>query len=113
MTRGAARRFATADHHRGPGSAAELESQHFGYLRAAHSAIEQGADLRGYFCWSLLDNFEWAEGYAKRFGLVHVDFTTGQRTLKRSAHWYSQVVKANGQSVSANSDNANRIDFVD
>ncbi|MET0238251.1 MAG: GH1 family beta-glucosidase [Kibdelosporangium sp.] len=66
------------------------------HLRAAHSAIEQGVDLRGYFCWSLLDNFEWAEGYAKRFGLVHVDFDTQVRTPKSSALWYSQVVKANG-----------------
>jgi beta-glucosidase len=67
-----------------------------GHLRAAHSAIEQGVDLRGYFCWSLLDNFEWAEGYAKRFGLVHVDFATQARTLKQSAHWYSQVIASNG-----------------
>jgi len=70
------------------------------HLRAAGTAIEQGVDLRGYFCWSLLDNFEWAEGYAKRFGLVHVDFDTQERTLKRSAHWYTRVIQANGLSVS-------------
>ena len=66
------------------------------HLRAAHAAIVEGVDLRGYFYWSLLDNFEWAEGYAKRFGLVHVDFATQQRTLKRSAHWYRDVITANG-----------------
>jgi beta-glucosidase len=66
------------------------------HLRAALAAVEQGADLRGYFCWSLLDNFEWAEGYAKRFGLVHVDFATQVRTAKRSAHWYAQVIANNG-----------------
>ena len=66
------------------------------HLRAAHDAIEAGVDLRGYFYWSLLDNFEWAEGYAKRFGLVHVDYATQQRTPKRSAHWYSRVIGLNG-----------------
>lgn len=65
------------------------------HIRAAHKALEQGVDLRGYFCWSLLDNFEWAEGYAKRFGLIHVDFTTQQRTWKRSAHWYSRLIETN------------------
>lgn len=67
-----------------------------GHLRACHSAIEQGAELRGYFCWSLLDNLEWAWGYAKRFGLVHVDFQTQKRTPKDSARWYSSVVGRNG-----------------
>jgi beta-glucosidase len=68
------------------------------HLQAAYSAIQQGVDLRGYFCWSLLDNFEWAEGYAKRFGLIHVDFSTQVRTPKRSALWYSQVVTQNSLS---------------
>ena len=67
-----------------------------GHLRACHSALEQGADLRGYFCWTLLDNLEWAWGYAKRFGIVHVDFETQKRTLKDSAHWYSAVASHNG-----------------
>ncbi|WP_432847591.1 GH1 family beta-glucosidase [Amycolatopsis sp. CA-161197] len=62
------------------------------HLRAAHDALAQGVDLRGYFYWSLLDNFEWAEGYAKRFGLVHVDYATQRRTPKRSAQWYSEVI---------------------
>jgi beta-glucosidase len=67
-----------------------------GHLRAAHAAIRQGVDLRGYFCWSLLDNLEWAEGYAKRFGLVHVDFATQRRTAKESAHWYAGVIARGG-----------------
>jgi beta-glucosidase len=63
-----------------------------GYLAAHIAAMAeaqaQGADIRGYFAWSLLDNFEWAEGYAKRFGLVHVDFDTQRRTPKQSALWF-------------------------
>ena len=55
------------------------------HLTAISNAIAQGAPVKGYFAWSLMDNYEWAEGYAKRFGLVHVDFATQQRTLKRSA----------------------------
>jgi len=65
------------------------------HLRAAHNAIEAGVDLRGYFCWSLLDNFEWAEGYAKRFGIVHVDYDTQVRTPKASARWYAKVTREN------------------
>jgi beta-glucosidase len=65
------------------------------HLRAAHDAIEAGVDLRGYFCWSLLDNFEWAEGYAKRFGIVHVDYDTQIRTPKTSARWYAKVTREN------------------
>jgi beta-glucosidase len=67
-----------------------------GHLRAAHRAIAGGVDLRGYFVWSLLDNYEWAFGYAKRFGLVHVDYETLQRTPKDSARWYAQVTRRNG-----------------
>jgi beta-glucosidase len=66
------------------------------HLRAAHGAIVTGVDLRGYFYWSLLDNFEWAEGYAKRFGIVHVNYETQVRTPKRSARWYSEVIARNG-----------------
>jgi beta-glucosidase len=65
------------------------------HLRAAHDAIEMGVDLRGYFCWSLLDNFEWAEGYAKRFGIVHVDYDTQVRTPKMSAKWFARVARGN------------------
>ena len=56
----------------------------------------RASPLRGYFVWSLLDNFEWAWGYTKRFGIVHVDFETQQRTIKDSGHWYRQVIKHNG-----------------
>ncbi|WP_253767922.1 GH1 family beta-glucosidase [Goodfellowiella coeruleoviolacea] len=73
-----------------------------GHLRAAHAALSAGVDLRGYFCWSLLDNFEWAEGYAKRFGIVHVDYETQVRTPKLSARWYSQVVRDNGLPAAEN-----------
>jgi len=68
-----------------------------GYLAACHDAInEDGVDLRGYFVWSLMDNFEWAMGYSKRFGLHHVDFGTGTRTPKKSAGWYVRVMARNG-----------------
>ena len=53
-----------------------------------------GADVRGYFVWCLLDNFEWGAGYASRFGLVYVDHATQQRILKASAHWYGGLIKA-------------------
>jgi beta-glucosidase len=67
-----------------------------GHLAAVHDAIAQGVDARGYFVWSLLDNFEWAWGFTKRFGIVHIDFDTRQRMLKDSAHWYHGVITANG-----------------
>ncbi|MEU8549535.1 GH1 family beta-glucosidase [Streptomyces roseoverticillatus] len=63
------------------------------HLDAVRRAIADGADVRGYFLWSLLDNFEWAYGYSKRFGAVHVDYATQTRTLKSSARWYSQVAR--------------------
>ncbi|MFI7587449.1 GH1 family beta-glucosidase [Spongisporangium articulatum] len=67
-----------------------------GHFRAAARAIDDGVDLRGYFVWSLLDNFEWAYGYAKRFGLVHVDYDTQVRTPKDSALWFAEVTRRNG-----------------
>jgi beta-glucosidase len=67
-----------------------------GHLGAIERAIEAGVDARGYFVWSLLDNFEWALGYRPRFGLVHVDFRTQARTPKSSAGWYADVIRANG-----------------
>ncbi|MFJ8928549.1 GH1 family beta-glucosidase [Streptomyces sp. NPDC102364] len=67
-----------------------------GHLAAVHDAIEQGADVRGYFLWSLLDNFEWAYGYGKRFGAVYVDYETQERIPKSSAAWYSQVARSGG-----------------
>jgi beta-glucosidase len=66
------------------------------HLAAAHDAIAAGVDLRGYFAWSLLDNFEWSLGYDKRFGLIHVDYPTQRRTLKESAHWYRRTIAAGG-----------------
>ncbi|WP_433090026.1 GH1 family beta-glucosidase [Dactylosporangium sp. CA-052675] len=66
-----------------------------GHLRALHAAIAAGVDVRGYFAWSLLDNFEWAMGYTKRFGLIAVDYPTQRRTLKSSATWYARVIAAN------------------
>ena len=71
------------------------------YLRELERAIGDGVDIRGYFHWSLLDNFEWAEGYKERFGLIHVDFPTGKRTLKDSAHWYKRVIESNGAELHA------------
>jgi beta-glucosidase len=62
------------------------------HLAAVAAAMEAGSPVRGYFCWSLLDNFEWSEGYAKRFGLIHVDYPTGRRTPKASAAWYRDVI---------------------
>ncbi|MGH7476916.1 MAG: GH1 family beta-glucosidase [Longimicrobiales bacterium] len=66
------------------------------HLRAAHDAIERGVDLRGYFAWSLLDNFEWSHGYSKRFGIVHVDYETLRRTPKSSAYFYRDVIHSGG-----------------
>ena len=64
------------------------------HLNAVNSAIEKGVDIRGYFAWSLMDNFEWALGYKKRFGIVYVDYKTQKRTLKQSALAYSKLVKS-------------------
>ena len=66
------------------------------HLEAMTAAFAQGADVRGYFAWSLMDNFEWAEGYAKRFGIVHVDYATQQRVAKDSARWYQDVIRRGG-----------------
>ncbi|GAA2773362.1 GH1 family beta-glucosidase [Streptomyces showdoensis] len=66
------------------------------HLAAARRALADGVDLRGYFVWSLLDNFEWAHGYGRRFGIVHVDFPTGRRTPKDSFRWYREVIARNG-----------------
>jgi len=66
-----------------------------GHLRAVRAAIDEGVDVRGYCVWSLLDNFEWAEGYRQRFGLVHVDFATQQRTPRTSFRWYQSQIAAN------------------
>ncbi|GAA2801692.1 GH1 family beta-glucosidase [Kitasatospora paracochleata] len=67
-----------------------------GHLAAVADAVDAGADVRGYYLWSLLDNFEWAYGYGKRFGIVHVDYATQARTPKASARWYAEVIRRGG-----------------
>ena len=69
---------------------------HRDYLTALARAIEDGADVRGYHAWTLLDNFEWAEGFEQRFGLTYVDFPGADRTLKESGRWYGRVAAENG-----------------
>ncbi len=88
-----------------PSSAAPLpeDRQRIDYLhshlRAVHAAIQDGCDVRGYFVWSLLDNLEWAHGFSKRFGIVHVDFANQRRTPKASARFYQRVVESNGAAL--------------
>ena len=69
------------------------------HLQAISDAIAEGSPVRGYYEWSLMDNFEWALGYEKRFGIVHVDFDTQKRTIKDSGHWYADVITANGANI--------------
>ena len=64
------------------------------HLNAVHDAIEKGVDIKGYFAWSLMDNFEWALGYSKRFGIVYVDYETQKRTIKQSGNAYAELVKS-------------------
>ena len=66
------------------------------YITAVREAMHAGVDVRGYFVWSLLDNFEWAFGYSKRFGIIYVDYPTQRRVIKDSGHWYAQVIAQNG-----------------
>ncbi|MBO8155673.1 MAG: beta-glucosidase [Bacillaceae bacterium] len=69
------------------------------HLAACHRAIEHGVNLKGYYVWSLFDNFEWAYGYDKRFGIVHVDYNSLKRTPKKSAYWYKKTIQNNGFSI--------------
>ena len=69
------------------------------YLLALRRAADEGVPVKGYFHWSIMDNFEWAAGYQQRFGLVHVDYLTQQRTPKDSAYWYKEVIAANGDNL--------------
>ncbi|MCC6653188.1 MAG: beta-glucosidase [Candidatus Eisenbacteria bacterium] len=68
-------------------------------LLACRSALEQGVDLRGFFAWSLMDNLEWSAGFSQRFGLVHVDFATQQRTIKASGEFYREAIRTHGASL--------------
>jgi beta-glucosidase len=80
-----------------------LDADRIEYLRehlgAVHRAIAEGAPVTGYYVWSLLDNFEWSWGYAKRFGIVHVDYSTLERTPKGSALFYADVIRGNAVPV--------------
>jgi beta-glucosidase len=89
---------AFADEPAADGSVADPDRIAFldSHFRAARRAIADGVDLRGYFVWTLMDNFEWGYGYSKRFGLVHVDFETLRRTPKDSARWFAEVTRRNG-----------------
>jgi beta-glucosidase len=69
------------------------------HLMAARDAISQGVNLRGYFAWSLLDNYEWSKGFTKRFGIVHVDYDTQVRTIKDSGRYYSAIIASNGAAL--------------
>lgn len=79
----------------------EISDEHridylFRHFRAAHRAIQEGVNLAGYFVWSFMDNFEWAEGFTQRFGLVYVDYATQRRIVKKSGYWYRDVIRNNG-----------------
>jgi beta-glucosidase len=69
------------------------------HLQAAKQAIDAGVNLRGYFVWSLLDNFEWHSGFSKRFGIVRVDYESQRRTPKSSARFYAKVIRSNGAAL--------------
>jgi len=71
------------------------------HIKACRDAIARGADLRGYFAWSLLDNYEWSLGFSKRFGIVHVNYETQERTPKASALYYRDVIRSNGATLDA------------
>jgi beta-glucosidase len=70
------------------------------YLSQLRRACREGIACPGYFHWSLLDNFEWAFGYSRRFGLIYIDYQTQKRILKDSAFWYAEVIRSNGASIS-------------
>jgi len=74
------------------------------HLLALRKACDDGIQVKGYFVWSLMDNFEWALGYSKRFGIVYVDYKTQKRIMKDSAYWYKEVIASNGKSLDSNLD---------
>jgi beta-glucosidase len=67
------------------------------YISQLKKAADEGTPVKGYFHWSLMDNFEWAFGYTERFGLIHVDYQSQKRTIKDSAYWYRDVIESNGE----------------
>jgi beta-glucosidase len=69
------------------------------HLASLGGSISKGAPVKGYFQWSLMDNFEWALGYEKRFGIIYVDFKTQERIIKDSGKWYAEVIKNNGAAL--------------
>lgn len=69
------------------------------YLLALREAVDEGADVAGYFEWSLMDNYEWSFGYSQRFGIVYVDYQTQERIIKDSGYWYKKVIETNGESL--------------
>ena len=69
------------------------------FLSQLKRAAQDGVDVRGYFYWSLLDNFEWKEGFSKRFGLIYVDYNTLERIPKDSAAYYAALIRENGNSI--------------
>ena len=72
------------------------------YIGAMQKAMDEGADVRGYFLWTFLDNFEWSDGYKQRFGIVYVDYKSQKRIVKDSAFWYREVIKSMGANLSCN-----------
>lgn len=66
------------------------------HIRQIHKAISDGMQVKGYMCWSLTDNFEWGEGYSKKFGLIGIDFATQERSVKEGGKWYAGVISRNG-----------------
>lgn len=72
------------------------------YISALQKANDEGVDVRGYFLWTFLDNFEWDKGYTERFGIVHVDFATQKRIVKDSAFWYQKIIESNGKELTIN-----------
>jgi len=77
------------------GNVNDVERQRYlqRHLAALRDVIDSGVPVKGYFAWSLVDNFEWAEGYGRRFGLVHIDYDSQQRTLKDSGKWYRRFLR--------------------
>jgi beta-glucosidase len=73
------------------------------YLLQLKKAIDEGVEAKGYFLWSLMDNYEWAEAFRQRFGIVHVDYTTQKRTIKDSGYWYKRVIDSNGERLANDS----------